>query len=96
MTKPMTVPIVPAFWIHLPDETTQPHPIIAPNATTRISVELITFLNLFFSIEISPFKLPHIQIRLYVTSCSFQHIVSITRRQTPHAESLVFISPNRI
>ena len=59
---------------------------IAPNATTRISVELITFLNLFFSIAISP-KLPHIQIRLYVTSCSFQHIVSITRQQTPNAES---------
>lgn len=37
MTKPRAAPRMPPSWIHVPVETTQPQPIIAPKAMTRIS-----------------------------------------------------------
>ena len=39
MTKPSAAPPTPPVVIHEPDETTQPQPIMAPKAMTRMSHE---------------------------------------------------------
>ena len=66
-TKPRAATRTPPFWIQPPEETTQPQPIIAPNAMTRMSHALNTLLNsdCFFSMMLCP---PQLLNTLHATS----------------------------